>query len=762
MRRVKGDDSWNYVRIYTNIRKSIYMDPIGDGQYECVYLKSHPGLSPTTANSDDPEPGSWRSKDVFTPHPTIPDVWKYVTRLDDRVTLSNGEKVLPLPIEGRIRQDNLVREAVVVGVDRALPGLLIFRASDDMSDEEFLDAIWPSIADANLRAEAFSQITREAVIMLPSGVEYPRTDKGSIIRAQVYRKFANEIEAMYARLDDEQEGTLRLDVVEIEKFLKSTYEDISGVTLESVDTDFFTAGVDSLKAIQMRRIIQKTLDLNKQRLSSNVIYDQGSVRKLAKYLSSLGQGHINGNGAHANVEEEDRTSLMKILITKYSDFGETVVCILFLPTLYKIKRHRAATDKSQILTGATGSLGAHILAQAINSHHITKVYCLVRGSDPLERVLQSLEDRGLELTTKDNVHKIVALSSNFSQPGLGVGKETFEKFKSEVSLIIHLAWPVNFAIRLQSFEPHLAGLRNLLALSLAVHRPEPARLFFASSISTAENTPTPAVIPDEPIENFNHSIDMGYAQSKLVGEHMVLNAARGGARSYILRIGQIVGDKEYGFWNDSEYIPLMIRSALSLKALPALHEKCSWIPVDMLATAILELDRTLRAAPRPGTINSTVPPVIYNMVNPHLFSWTELLEELRAAGLEFETVPYGEWMERLRESASTGNEERNPAVKILNHFEQRYVLSDHASHNGANGSGVNGSGINRSGGNKVLVLNGGVNGVNGTKAHNFPASGIIFDTKAMLRDSQALRQPPNIIKDGYVRKFLSFWLPRWV
>jgi hypothetical protein len=309
------------------------MDPIGYGEYECVYLKTHPGLSPSTANSDDPEPGSWRSKDVFTPHPTIPDVWKYVTRLDDRVTLSNGEKVLPLPIEGRIRQDNLVREAVVVGVDRAIPGLLVFRALDDLSNEEFLDAIWPSIVDANSRAEAFSQITREAVIILPSDVEYPRTDKGSIIRAQVYRKFADDIEAMYARLDDEQEGTLRLDVAGIEKFLKSTYEEISGVTLESVDTDFFTAGVDSLKAIQMRRLIQKTLDLNKQRLSSNVIYDQGNVKKLAKYLFTLGQRDINGNGAHANGEEQETTLLMKDLITKYSDFGETVVSyLLFFST----------------------------------------------------------------------------------------------------------------------------------------------------------------------------------------------------------------------------------------------------------------------------------------------------------------------------------------------------------------------------------------------------------------------------------------------
>ncbi|KAI9716320.1 MAG: putative NRPS-like protein biosynthetic cluster [Candelaria pacifica] len=782
MRRKKGDDTWDYVRIYSNVRDSIQFEPIGNGLFEAVYLQSHPGLAPSIANSDDPAPGSWRSKDVFAPHPSIPDVWKYITRIDDRITLETGEKVLPLPIEGRIRQDDLVREAVVVGVDRAIPGVLIFKASDHLSTEDFLDAVWPSIEDANSHAESFSQITKDMVALLPSNVEYPKTDKGSIIRAQVNEKFADYIDEMYHRLEGDQEGDLQLDLAGIESFLKDTYKDVAGTTLESLDTDLFNAGVDSLIAIQMRRIIQKTLDLSGKQLSSNIIYEHGNLATLAKYLFSLSPGghDLNGN--------EDKTQVMKELIQKYSSFGETVV-----------------------LTGATGSLGAHILAQMVNSHSTKKVYCLVRGDNPLDRVLQSLKERGT-LLEPSSEHKIEALSTDFSQPDLGLTEKMMEELKAEVSLIIHLAWPVNFSIHLQSFEPHLAGLRTLLKLSLNVYRSEPARLFFASSISTAENTPSPALIANEPIDDFSHVLDMGYAQSKLVGEHMVLNAARNGARSYVLRIGQIVGDLQSGFWNDNEYVPSMIRSALIMKALPSLDETCSWIPVDTLATAILEISKTLRSAPKPCAIDSTNPPVVYNMCNPHLFSWDQLLEEVRDAGLEFEKVPYGDWMQLLRNSAAKGDEEQNPAVKLLDHFELRYNLSHSTrdENTGVNGGKLNGASLKESSINgttnndsfdntnpknnkingfnpKDSKINGGIaitplkvndappnanktngithsdntslNSANDTEPENL---GITFDTRAVLRDSSVLRQPPNIIEDGYVQKFMKNWLERWV
>lgn len=312
MRREKGDDSWNYLRIYANIRKYVYMNPLGDNLYECVYLKGHPALS--TFNSDSPAPGSWHSKDVFIPHSTIPDVWKYVTRVDDRVTLVNGEKVLPLPIEGRIREDELVREAVVVGVDQSIPGLLIFRAkvADRMSDEAYLDAIWPSVADANSRAEAFSQIARDMITLIPSNVDYPQTDKGSIIRAQVYNKFADQVKEMYAKLEDNHQGGLQLDVPALEEYLMTTFRDTIGVPLESLEMDFFNAGVDSLKAIQMRRIIQKNLELNGKQLSLNVVYESRNAKQLAQYLFALSHGE--------EFQQGNESSLMRQLIDKYSGF----------------------------------------------------------------------------------------------------------------------------------------------------------------------------------------------------------------------------------------------------------------------------------------------------------------------------------------------------------------------------------------------------------------------------------------------------------
>lgn len=339
MRREKGDDSWNYIRLYPNIRKYVHMDPIGDGHYECVYLNGHPGLS--ASNSDDPAPGSWRSKDIFIPHPSIQDTWKYITRLDDRITLVNGEKVLPLPIEGCIRESDLVREAVVVGIDRSIPGLLVFKSqlANCMPDSEYIDAIWPVVENANSRAEGFSQIIKDMICVLSSNIQYPKTDKGNIIRARVYKVFEDKIDSMYATFDNAHEGSLRMDLPGIEHFIGDIYSQVIGAPLLSFETDFFTAGVDSLKAIQMRRNIQKTLDLKGHQLSRNVVYEYRNPKELARYLYSVSSGEdtkvkrtnsvgnnnsINGMDGAKDINGE--FGLVNQMINNYSGFGQTAVC----------------------------------------------------------------------------------------------------------------------------------------------------------------------------------------------------------------------------------------------------------------------------------------------------------------------------------------------------------------------------------------------------------------------------------------------------
>src|SRR5436309_743342 len=123
--REPGDKAWNYLRMLPPVKPYVLMDEIAPGLYECVALD---GLkSKSTTNSDNP-PGSFRTKDLFTHHPAQPGLWKYACRLDDRFTLINGEKVLPISIEGRIRQEEMVKEACVFGEGRSFPGVLIVKA----------------------------------------------------------------------------------------------------------------------------------------------------------------------------------------------------------------------------------------------------------------------------------------------------------------------------------------------------------------------------------------------------------------------------------------------------------------------------------------------------------------------------------------------------------------------------------------------------------------------------------------------------------
>jgi hypothetical protein len=316
LNRPRDDKAWNYLRPPPHIAPFIKMKPIDGPICECVVLDGHKGKM--TSNSNDP-PNSFHTKDLFIAHASIPNAWKFVGRLDDRVTLTNGEKVLPLPIEGRIQQDPLVKEAVVFGIDRTVPGLLLFRATaaKGLSDEEFLDQVWPAVEDANSRAEGFSQISREMVAVIAEDVECPTTDKSSIKRAQVYRDFADVIDDVYVRLENSQEGTLILDGEELEAWILKSFEKL-GVRLEDAKEDFFSGGVDSLKAIQMRGLIIRSLDLggNASKCPSMIVYDSGTTEKLAKALIHIRSGSVSING------HVDEISEMSGLIDLYSQFTE--------------------------------------------------------------------------------------------------------------------------------------------------------------------------------------------------------------------------------------------------------------------------------------------------------------------------------------------------------------------------------------------------------------------------------------------------------
>lgn len=368
MGRPAGDDTWDYIRLTPTIQKNIIYKPLGANTFEFVFLSTLPTLN--VSNSNDP-PGSFHSSDIFTPHPTIPNAWKFLGRTDDRVTLSTGEKVLPLPIEGRIREAPLVKEAVVFGINRSLPGVILFRAdqADSMTEREYIDAIWPAIEAANSTSEAFSRIIREMVVVLPPGTQVLTADKGNVLRAGVYKNFAEEISQAYERFenvtDSHVTGVAPEDPAGLALWLLRCCKDTIGLELEDETSDLFSAGLDSLRATQLRTLVNRVLANrgSKSLFSLGAIYAAGNVEGLAKTIS--------GTNGGTEMKEQESTDtqfrLMQDFVDKYSVLqrhqpgnevnsqGSTVVWMKSTGISAKANR-RTATNRSYGLTRRAPSI----------------------------------------------------------------------------------------------------------------------------------------------------------------------------------------------------------------------------------------------------------------------------------------------------------------------------------------------------------------------------------------------------------------------
>ncbi|OGM46491.1 hypothetical protein ABOM_004584 [Aspergillus bombycis] len=679
--RPPEDKAWNYVRPLANVKPFLQFKLIEDGSYECIVLD---GLrSKVASNSDDP-PNSFHTRDTFLKHPSIPDAWKYLGRIDDRVTLVNGEKVLPVPIEHRIRQSIFVKDNLVFGVSKPLPGLIVVPSveSEGLSSEEILDRVWPDIEAANENAEAFSQISRNMVIILDHSCSYPMTDKGTMIRNKCYMEFDDLIQAAYARFENGggNDGPRRvLQLPELTSFVLDKFRKDLGFSDISIDTDLFEAGVDSLQAIKARGIFQSQIDIGGASLAHNVVFDCGTIEKLAKHLNALRTGE--------DCVDESELEAMSQMVTRYSTF-----------------LNRPSSDQVVILTGTTGSLGVYILSQLLHNPSVKKVFCLVRATsehNALDRVLSNCR-----------------IPFDPRERDLGLPSTILDELRNSLTHVIHSAWAVNFTLGVRSFEQqHIRGIRNLINLCLSSRRSSPAEFYFCSSISAAAATPLPAKIAEGPIPELAHAQNMGYARSKLVAERIVHAAAlTTGMVAKILRIGQIVGDTATGYWNPTEAIPLMLQTAKTLGALPALDETPAWLPVDVVARSILELSGIVSNDTAKALAHD--PSVVYHVQNSRTFRWTEdLLPALQQAGLKFDILPKREWVQRLRESEQ--DPQKNPTIKLLGFFAEKYD-------NDAPGR-----------------------------------SGLSFAMERTESASPSLDSGVELIDSGLIKRFVDAWAPRW-
>lgn len=351
----------------------------------------------------------------------------------------------------------------------------------------------------------------------------------------------------------------------------------------------------------------------------------------------------------------------------------------------------------QLLTGATGVVGVHILHHLLQNDTISKIYCLIRASDDaqaLTRIHDTLHKHRLLKGQNSHLHqlltqKLLAFSCDFNnvEDNLGLQPETLHLFRSTITHIIHNAWSVNFNQSLRSFDRGCISsthfLLNLAATSRTRLLPRNKKhqqqqkqkpsLTFISSIATALAAPGPVaedLVPWSYVEE-----RMGYAQSKWVAEQLLASAAATAEIPVrIARLGQVCGDSVEGLWNPAEAIPTIVRTAVTQGVLPGdEEEELQWLPADVAGEAIVDVavfeedeggkSRLLQVF---NLVNSTFP----------LFWKRDFLPFLRRAGLDFEIISGRDWVKKLEKySSSTSEIQDEPAVKLFDFFKHKYDTS---------------------------------------------------------------------------------------
>ncbi|GAB1312341.1 Male sterility, NAD-binding [Madurella fahalii] len=732
-------DTWQYVHIHPETGSEFrhYMDDL----HELVIVKSTEQSEAQPVFAMFPHLHEYETRDLFSPHPSIPNLWRHRGRRDDIVVFLNGEKTNPISFEQEVSRHAAVQAALVAGNQRFEACLLIEPASvtgtlSDSAKAALVKSIWPAVEEANRRCPAHARISKSKVLILDPDRPMLRAGKGTVQREGTLRLYAPQIDALYSDAEgqghgqqtDGNDATPPISSLEdTAKTLRSLVADVTSWSEFDNDTDFFSAGMDSLQALRLSAAIRSRFNIPS--ISPAVIYKNPSVDLLAKQICRPSQ-HTTTRDA-----EDDRTTAMASLLRQYEQNIDQVA--VQSPEPPSFTRENIPTPEVVLLTGSTGTVGSFFLNRLLADSRVSHIYCLNRAPD--SRSLQCARNRHRGLACDFPPDRVTFLTADLARDHLGLDDDTdtyYTTLLNRTTQIIHAAWPVDFNQPLRFFQPSLDGLIGLI--SFAHHARLRPSLLFLSSISAVSAYNISPLIPEAPIPTNLPcpAARMGYGESKYAAEQVLAYAAARGLGPClgVARIGQVAGASSTARgWNRAEWLPSLILSSRRLRALPGsigmgggVMASVDWVPVDDLASVLVELSFSLaksKSSPASGGGGSGGGGgtdggddgnlQVFHCVNPHPIPWRDLVPVIVRVlsgslgsgsgdtdkrgkdedGDVISVIGFREWLDRLESSATSTiggagsidqgersaslatDLERNPALKLLDFYHQLIIDS---------------------------------------------------------------------------------------
>jgi len=299
--------------------------------------------------------------------------------------------------------------------------------------------------------------------------------------------------------------------------------------------------------------------------------------------------------------------------------------------------HAPGPVKAIFLTGATGFLGVHLLAELLQQTQ-ADIYCLVRATDQAagrERIQHKLATNAL--WNKADQARIIPVVGDLAQPLLGLAQHDFDHLAEVIDVIYHNGAVVSFIQPYRALKgPNVDGTQQILRLAT---QSKVKPLHYVSTVfvfGARKHFDGRVIREDEALDEHDEPL-LGYFQSKWVAEKLVTLARDQGLPVFIYRPGVIIGASQTGTWdNPDDFICRLIKGCIQLGMWPTVKAEWYLTPVDYVSKAIVHLAQ--QTAPQQK---------VFHLVNPHALQLSELFDGVQAFGYPVEPAALPVWQAKL-------------------------------------------------------------------------------------------------------------------
>ena len=385
--------------------------------------------------------------------------------------------------------------------------------------------------------------------------------------------------------------------------------------------NFFDLGGHSLRVPQVMSKLRRSFPLD---LPLRLLFEQPTVAGLAATIDELLR--------HGAIQPSARVDLP----------AEAALDPAIKPAPGKFAFPHS--PKRILLTGATGFLGVHLLAELLEQTR-ADIYCLVRCADEAQghaKLRAKLEQH--RLWQDGHAERIVPLPGDLAKSLLGLAPGEFLKLAELIEVIFHNGASINTVYPYAALKPaNVGGTHEILRLACQ----GPLKPVHYSSTTSVFADPAYApigfVLESDPLAHWE-GIDNGYIQTKWVAEKSLELARQRGIPVTVHRLARVAGDSRNGICNPDDLFCRLIKGCIQLGAAPDFGGYCDNLtPADHLSRAMVYL------ALSPQSLGKA-----FHWHNPAPLKLDDVFRWVQEHGYRLEILPYPVWLERL-ENAGEDN-----------------------------------------------------------------------------------------------------------